>query len=214
VKFTVKPAGNVPKEALDYFRRKKLAPDLELETVWGEEHNVAFTVAGVMARDILEGFRLAVDRALASGLTFEEFAKDENIERVMSSLGWWSVGEDGKKPPPPHRLRIVYDTNMRVARAAGQWERIQRTKTALPYLTYELGPSAKHREVHVTWEGTTLPADDPWWATHMTPNGYGCKCRVRQVSRTEAEDLGISERAPAGDPDPGWDHNPGAEPRG
>lgn len=209
----VRAAGNVPQEALDYFRKKKLAPDLDLDTVWGEEHNFAFTVAGVVARDILEGFRVAVDRAIAEGVTFEEFAKDENIKRVMSALGWWSVSESGKTPPVPHRLRIVYDTNMRVARAAGQWARIQRTKDALPFLVYELGPSSVHRPVHVSWEGTVLQADDPWWNTHMTPNGYGCKCRVRQISRSEAETLGISERAPDGQPDEGWDHNPGAEPR-
>ena len=213
MKLTVKAAGKPPKEALDYFRRKKLAPDLDLYTVWREEHGYAFTVAGVVARDLLEGFRAAVETALAEGVTYAEFAKAENIERVMSALGWWSVGEDGKKPQPPHRLRIVYDTNMRVARAAGQWTRITRTKDALPYLVYELGPSAVHRPVHVSWEGTVLPVDDPWWGTHMTPNGYGCKCRVRQISRSEAEGLGVADQAPAGAPDDGWDYNPGDAPR-
>ena len=42
---------------------------------------------------------------------------------------------------------------MRVARAAGQWARIQRTKEARPYLVYELGPAEKHRPLH-----TRMPA--------------------------------------------------------
>jgi len=23
------------------------------------------------------------------------------------------------------------------------------------------------------WDGVTLPADDSWWKTHYTPNGWG-----------------------------------------
>ena len=51
----------------------------------------------------------------------------------------------------PRRLKTIYSTNMRTARAAGQWERIQRTKATHPYLLYELGPSGEHRPEHVAW---------------------------------------------------------------
>jgi hypothetical protein len=89
----------------------------------------------------------------------------------------------------PRRLKTIFRANLRTARAAGQWNRAERTKAALPYLLYELGPSREHREEHVAWHGTLLSIDDPWWNTHMPPNGWGCKCRVRQVSRGEAERL-------------------------
>ncbi len=120
---------------------------------------------------------------------------------------------------------------MRTARAAGQWERIERNQATHPFLVYELGPSREHRLQHMSWRGIMLPADDPWWETHFPPNGWGCKCRVRQVSRREAERLlkqgGISttapplklkewtnkrtgevERVPDGI-DPGWNYRPG-----
>ena len=120
---------------------------------------------------------------------------------------------------------------MRTARAAGQWERAQRTKRALPYLLYELGPSENHRHEHEKWAGTCLPIDDPWWKTHMTPNGWGCKCGVRQVSRSEYQSLLASGKIKTEAPndgtkewinkrtgeveiiprgiDPGWNYNPG-----
>lgn len=94
----------------------------------------------------------------------------------------------------PRRLRVIYETNLRTARAAGQWERIQDAKDALPYLLYTLGPSREHRPEHVKWHGTLLPADDPWWNDHMPPNGWGCKCRVRPVSQREyarLQDTGV-----------------------
>ncbi len=64
-------------------------------------------------------------------------------------------------------------------------ERIQRTKSGLPYLLYQLGPAREHRPEHMAWHGLLLPVDDPFWHTHLPLNGWGCKCRVRQVSRAE-----------------------------
>lgn len=115
---------------------------------------------------------------------------------------------------------------MRTARAAGQWQRIKRTQSTHPYLRYELGPSENHRIQHESWAGLVLPANDSFWQTHFTPNGWGCKCRIRQLSKAEAQRLGINEapkietrewvnkrtgevqQVPQGI-DPGWDYNPG-----
>ena len=204
MRLEVKAAGPLPREALEYFRKKQLAPDLDLERVWGEEHDFAFQVAGVAVEDLLAELQRAVDKALEQGLTYREFAA--GLDDVLGALGW--IGEDGK---PARRLKLIYDTNMRVARAAGQWDRIVRTASdGRAYLEYQLGPSAKHREEHVGWAGTILRYDDAWWATRFPPNGFGCHCRVRQLSDAEAERRGITTTPPDGDPDPGWDRNPGA----
>ena len=121
------------------------------------------------------------------------------------------------------RVRL-YAANLRTARAAGQWDRITRTKHLLPYLVYELGPSETHRPEHAAWAGLCLPVDDPWWRTHAPPNGWGCRCRVRQVARpprgavttapptrTRAwahPGTGAITRVPVGI-DPGWDTHVG-----
>ncbi len=140
-------------------------------------------------------------------MTFEDFAA--GLDGVLRSLGWLGEGDQ-----VPHRLRVVYDTNMRVARAAGQWARIQRTAEDRPYLSYNLGPAEHHRPEHEAWAGTVLPIADAWWSTHMPPNGFGCRCHVRQLSKREAERKGISDAPPPGAPDEGWGHNPGAAERG
>ena len=228
--------GPVPREALDYFRAKDLRPGFDHRDVWGAEHAHAFTVAKAVQLDILDDMREAVEAALAEGKTFRQFSKD--LTPILQKKGWWGekeqidpkIGEERRvRLGSPRRLRTIYRSNLRAARAAGQWQRIQRTKDTHPYLLYELGPSERHRPQHVAWAGTLLPADDPWWQTHYPPNGWGCKCRVRQISRREAERRGGVTKPPPYDPvewtnkrtgevqtidrglDPAWAGNPGID---
>lgn len=58
------------------------------------------------------------------------------------------------------------------------------------------GPSLERRLQHVRWHRLVLPADDAWWNTHYPPNGWGSKCRVRQVSRRETGKLRGPGKAP------------------
>lgn len=214
--------GPVPQEALAYFAAKKLHPGFSYLDVWKEEHNFAFTVAKLLEKDLLHDVQGSIEKALREGQPFNEWAK--GTRDFFDRSGWSSyVAPEAQ----PSRLVNIYQTNMRVARSAGQWDRVQRTKRALPYLLYALGPSEHHRPEHAAWDGLVLPADDPWWDEHMPPNGWGCKCHVIQVSRTEADKRGGPDEAPddgsyewtnpkTGETesipngiDPGWNYNPG-----
>lgn len=188
--------GPIPKDALQYFRAKIATPGFDWRDIWRTEHASAFTVAKATQADVLGSIREALDKALAEGQTYRQFAA--NLTPTLQDLGWW--GRQMMVDPvtgqavdaqlgSPRRLKTIFRANLRTARAAGQWHRAQRTKEALPYLLYELGPSREHRAEHVAWHGTLLPVDHPFWSTHMPPNGWGCKCRVRPVSRWEAERL-------------------------
>lgn len=222
-----------PPETAEYFRSKDLQPAFSWRDVWGEEHAHAFTVAKATEVSVLTEIRSELQRALDEGVPFKQFQKE--LTPKLKEMGWW--GRQERMDPltgelvdaqlgSPRRLKTIYRTNMRTARAAGQWERIQRSKAGLPYLMYTLGPSEHHRAHHVALEGTIRPVDDPWWSAYMGPNGWGCKCGVRQLTRAEAERRGISKpqdivykkfedtrtgiirEVPAGC-DPGFGHNPG-----
>lgn len=229
----------VPKDALDWFRAKGYRVGFDYREVWQEEHAAAFTVAKAMRLDILEGIRAAMDKALAEGQSFGQFKRE--LQPLLERMGWWGKQElidplEGAEREvqlgSPRRLKTIYNTNLRTAHAAGQWQRIQRAKATHPYLLYQLGPSREHRVEHLSWAGRLLPVDHPWWQTHFPPNGWGCKCHVRAVSKREAERLraqgAVSETAPdegeqeylnqrTGEVlqvpkgiDPGWAYNPGA----
>ncbi len=228
----------IPQEAMDYFNSKDLKIGFDYRDVWRMEHAYSFTVAKAMTTDILIDIQTALAAAIEEGKTFQQFQKE--LKPILEQKGWWGVQAmtdplTGKTVDAqlgsPRRLKTIYNANIRTARAAGKWDRIQRTKDALPYLLYSLGPSARHRVAHEAIAGTLLSADDPFWGIYFPPNGYGCKCWVRQISRAEYADLsedtdyktesppiqyenwvnkrtGEVERVPKGIT-PGWDTNPG-----
>lgn len=180
--------GPIPKEVIKFLSGKSLKPGFSYLDVWKEEHAYAFTVAKVLEIDLLNTVKQSLAKSLTEGTPFEQWAKD--IEPTLTKSGWASYGTEEQSP---YRLRRIYETNMRTARAEGQYNRIQRTKSRRPYLQYTLGPSENHRPEHEVWDGLVLPADDPWWESHFGPLGFGCKCGVRQLSASEAQSLGVDE---------------------
>lgn len=186
--------GPVPADVLVYWRKKDLKPSFSYLDVWAEEHDASFAAAKIMRIDVLEAMRDELGRAIRDGVPFDQWKAQ--IEPRFKALGWWGEHDvtdpqTGKvaKVNPPRRLARIYDTNMRTARAVGQWDRIQRTKKTRPYLLYFVGPSERHRPEHLAWHGLLLPADDPFWQTHFPPSAWGCKCGVRSVSSREADSL-------------------------
>ena len=194
--------GPAPKEALEYFRFRGLRVGFDYRDVWREEHALAFTVAKAMEIDLLKEIRAALDRALAEGRTLRQFRED--LTPILRRRGWWGkrTVEDPKTGErvraqlgSPNRLRTIYESNLCAARAAGQWDRAQRTKDTHPFFLYEPAlhectPGENHCDRHRAWAGTILPVDDPWWDDHFPPNGWSCRCRVRQISRREADRRG------------------------
>ncbi|MBB5046783.1 hypothetical protein HNR60_001531 [Rhodopseudomonas rhenobacensis] len=235
----VKRGMQTPPEILDYFRAKDLAPRFSWLDVWGEEHAHAFTVAGVTETRVLSDFRAAIDKALANGTGFEAFKSD--IQSRLKPHGWWGPRQvadpEGKWKTKtvdftrPGRLETTFWANVRSARAAGQWNRIQRTKASRPYLLYVRSTAERKRPEHLAVAGTIKPADDSWWSYWFPPNGWGCKCSVQQLDGEDRDRYlaqeGYSEDAPdlgaktyvnrrTGEVttiprgiDPGWQTNPG-----
>lgn len=188
--------GPVPDEAVDYIRGKDLRVGFSYQDVWGAEHAHGFSVAKIMKLDLLGDVQESLAQAAEQGRPFRDWAK--RIRPEMEKRGWWGV-KDHIDPKTgavervqlgsPQRLHTIYSANMRAARAAGQWQRIQRNKQTHPWLIYLLGPSVHHRKEHVAMEGTTLPVDNPFWSDWYPPKGYGCKCWVRALSHSAYDRL-------------------------
>lgn len=238
-----KPVGDdgafkkAPTGERDFFRLKGQHETFSWRDTLFDEHAASFTVAKSAGYDILGDIRTALQRAIDDREDFATFAT--KLQPILEAKGWWGkkVATDpltGETRPvqlgSPRRLQIIHWANVRTARAAGEWERIQRTKAGLPFLEYLHTTAAHPREEHLAWVGTILPADDEWWDTHFPPCAWLCQCRVLQLTAGAARRKGYdpavrpaydgmtttfhngrtgeTRRVPKGVA-PGWDTNPG-----
>ena len=190
---------NVPDtEAIAHFRAKGFHIGYDWRDTSAGQHVASFTVAKVARLDILQDIRAAMDRVKAEGRTFDDFRNE--LEPILRRKGWW--GRQRMADPLTgqtrivqlgslHRLRIIFDTNLRMATAHGQWQRIERLAGVMPYLRYSAVQDARTRPEHLAWHGTVLPWDHPFWHTHYPPNGWRCRCAVQQLGEDDLERFGL-----------------------
>jgi len=152
-------------------------------------------LAKAMQIDVLKDIHDAVTQAIEKGESLEHFKK--NLEPILRQKKWWGkkkitdplTGEEvNAQLGSDHRLKTIYNTNIRSAYQQGRWERAQ-ASDAHPYLMYRVGNSKNHRKEHLEWDGLILSKDDPWWNSHYPPNNYGCKCWTQAISEARAEKL-------------------------
>lgn len=178
----------IPAEAVNYLANKKLKPSFSYLDVWHEEHAHAFTVAKSTGFNILTDTKKAIDDAITEGKTLTQFQKE--LTPTLQKQGWWGTKQTtdpltGEKVTAklgsPRRLKVIYETNLNQAYQAGIWERTQKSNIITHYI-YRIGPSQRHREDHLSWDGLTLPKDDAFWSAHWPINGYNCKCTARGIT--------------------------------
>lgn len=193
-------------EAEKAFNNKTLITSADFAHFKAYQHALAFTVAGLADQDLLADIHKAVKSAIDNGTTFNDFKKQ--LLPYLTDKGWLSptLTDDKQtdkallkehKSTLNRRLKTIYHTNQHTAYAAGRWERIQRTKEHLPYLQYMPSVSANLRDDHKQFYGLIATVDDPIWQSIYPPNGFGCKCWVRQLTKTKAQKL-LDEQAKDG----------------
>ena len=196
-----------PVEAIEHFRAKGFHVGFDWRDTSAAEHLRSFTVAKATKLDILQDIRGAVDEAIAEGTTFRQFRA--RLEPALRDKGWWGqaavldplTGEQRvAQLGSTRRLRIIFDTNLRMAHAKGRWERIERIAEDRPWLRYFAVRDGRTRPDHLAWHGTVLRWDDPWWETYYPPNGWRCRCLVQQFDDDDLEAFGFtpSDGPPAG----------------
>lgn len=192
-----------PADAMRWMaQRTKGAVTYSWQDLWQSEHGHQFTISRLAKVDLLASIQESLSRSVAGDLSRKDWMRD--TEQLLRDAGWW--GEQQVVDPTtgklvttrfdPARLKLIYDTNTRQAAAAGQWERIQRTKKTHPYLRYITKRDDRVRPLHASWDNVTLPVDDAFWQTHYPPNGWRCRCRVVAVNQRDYD----AGKAPGGAP--------------
>lgn len=191
-----------------------LVQKLNLPTeVWDDiqtaAHDKAFVVAGATKADLLNDLHTAVNDYATSGNGLAAFQRD--FKAIVAKHGWTGWTGEGTKEGVAWRSRVIYQTNMSTSYSAGRYQYLTQpaVKAALPYWRYLHSDLVFHpRPEHQAWHGLTLPAEHPFWASHFAPNGWGCQCRIKGVSRREGL---ASTKAGLGEPPEGWENNLGID---
>ncbi len=155
-------------------------------TIGPEEYGRAFTAARTAGADVIDDLYFGIVDTIGRGGTEDDFAK--LVTPILRKKGWLE-GDEGRIAT---RVRLIYDTNLRLARANGRWSRYQATKSAFPYLRAITAgddrvrhpPEDKHSD-HRAWAGIILPIDHAFWTRWWPPLGFRCRCGVIQMTRSQ-----------------------------
>lgn len=151
-----------------------------------DEYARAFTAANTAGLDVIDDLYYSFVDTLERGGTEVDYAA--MVIPTLKQKGW--LGGDDRAIAS--RVALIYDTNLRFARGAGQWDRIQSTKAALPYLRAVTArdvrvrhpPHSPHSD-HRAWDGIILPVDHPFWRRWWTPLGFRCRCSIIPMTRSQ-----------------------------
>lgn len=155
-----------------------------------DEYLYNFTVANIMNIDLLKYIKSEIEVGINQGMGQQEFVK--YLQQRLIESGWVQ-GDD--KTLTPSRLKLIYDTNYATATALGAYERGQSSK-AHQYIKYIYTFAAKDPRIqHEKLNGVILPKDDPFWAKAFPPNGFGCHCQAVYLTKSQAERMGITDKA-------------------
>ena len=190
-------ATREPRAVVEYFRAKGYNITWDWHEAWEVAHARAFTVAKAVRLDVLSGIRQELDKAIAKGTTRRQFVR--GLEPRLRRLGWWGRQMVGQPGGPghvvqlgsPHRLRTIFDTNVRTAYAAARYRQQSDNAASRPFWMYSARRDGRTRPSHAALDGRVFPHDDPFWTTHYPPNGWNCRCRVRPLTAKQVEQRGI-----------------------
>lgn len=178
-----------PLRALEYL--KKRAENLKITARWdelsAEAHDKAFTIAKVTTAELLQEFYNLVETAKSEGLSVSEFKQkvSEKGESLPELRKWLDDNN-------PHRLKIIYDTNLQFAYAKGKYQglKLLAEQDIMKYWQYIPSTSSEPNPLHKQYYNKIFRADDPIWNKIYPPSRFGCKCSVRAISDREMQEKG------------------------
>jgi len=151
-----------------------------------EEYARSFTAAKTAGADVIDDLYFGIVDNIARGGTEQDFSR--LVVPILKQKGWLG-GDDGRIAT---RVALIYDTNLRLARAAGRWTRYRTTARTFPYLrAFTVGdervrhpPKSPHSD-HRAWDGIILPIEHEFWSTYWFPLGFRCRCTAVQMTRSD-----------------------------
>lgn len=198
------------KEALEYFRRKRVVSPDEWAALSDEEKDYAFTIAGIHREDFLEDTKKLLVRMLdEEGMSFEKFKAE--FAESMRKRGWGELPDKELE----RKTKLIAHTNVVQAAKRGSIEQIKKSGIASKY-KYGVckhrdsrNPRPHHKKLH----NKAIPLESEFFKKIWFPYGFGCNCAIflakdeDQVKRMGAEILQGKLPDPKDYVEPGWENS-------
>jgi hypothetical protein len=198
---------NLPfEDAIEAFRRRGIiAPD-EFSRLLRDHQERSETVRALMLEQLQERTIRDLDRAIAEGRTFRQWAAD--MAETGDALG---IGEMDHA-----YLDNVFRTNVMTAYGAGRERAITDpdVMAVRPYWQYRtvddgVAPLGRVRPNHAALHMLVFRTGNPATDVLRPPGGFSCRCSSVTLARDEVNEADVWETVPpGGEPDEGWDRTP------
>ena len=103
-------------------------------------------------------------------------------------------------------LRTEYDTAVKRASLAADWQRFEDEKDVLPNLRWIPSTAANPDAFHQSMWDTVLPVDHPFWGAHHPGDRWGCQCALEATDDPATATPTVDYRT-----SPGLENNPGRD---
>lgn len=236
-----------PEDIVNYFKDKGLKISNNWHEAYTEAHSKAFTVAKMTELDLLRDTQNLLIKSIKDGTAYQAFKRD--AKKLFAEKGWVGKKEvinpkTGEKETvelgTPRRIKTIYTNNINSAYSVGRYREMLEEVDVAPYWQYMTMADGRERPEHGALHGKVYRADDPFWAAFMPPNGWGCRCWVRNLTASMVKKIGAKVESSEGrisykqelvgdkkvnipvykfenagqirsvKPDAGWEYNPGS----
>lgn len=201
------------------FLRKRVAITTEdLGELVDRARETGELVAKVAQLDLVSMVLEALEKSIARGLPLEDF-KREIAEKVRDAWSSRARDIDGK-PIPAYRAATIARTNAQRKYSAGRYHQARHPETlrVRPFHMFDAILDSRTSPICSRCEGVILPADHPWWTSHIPPLHWNCRSTVITLTEVQAVRRGVTVEPPSvgaqdgfGGPPEGapWGPNPG-----
>lgn len=190
-------------EALAFFRARVPITKKKWEKLSAENKAKAFTIANVTQLRIIADVHKSLTRAVSLGEPFAKW-KARSGPALVDAWG----GEN------PAHLETIFRNATQTAFSSGRMEQLTQVEALVkrPYWELVVVKDERNSPICAALRAAkvVLPADHKFWQTHIPPLHHRCRTRIVSHTPDEADERGVSPRAPRVKAAEGW----GADPRG
>ncbi|MGH1600933.1 phage minor head protein [Campylobacter majalis] len=206
-----------PTEVAQYLQSKKSELHFDYDEIANDAHKRVFTIAKMADLDLLKEIQGSLSHAFKNGIGFDEWKKQ--IKPKLAAHGWLGktqvtnpkTGEIKNIYVGNHRLKTIYNTNMRAAYAKARYQ--SQIKASGEYFRYVAVLDRLTRPAHKRMHGVVLPKTDKFWDINYPPNGINCRCKVQVLTKEQLKSKGITPLHDSSSlqniAEKGFEYNPG-----